>query len=197
MILLRPLQGSTWLALPQHQQAFTTRFGATGPVVVRLVDGADALGGVIARRVGRALWFDRPDRRVNMRQIKTLRDAIEAWSPAEDVRLPGLTPEWRRAYGAILDWRLGAPARKAATISQTDRDRLRAALQMGGGRLTSYVDRGDFWSVAWVDREGDAQVSAIGKDMTVIDSGICLSDEDEMFDLQSLAGVYAEREPWA
>ena len=197
MILIRPLSGSAWLALPQHQQAFTTRFGATDPVVVQLVDGADALGGIIARRVGRALWFDRSDRRANMRQIRILREAIEAWTPTEDLRLPGLTPEWRRAYGAIMDWRLGAPVREAKVLCQTDRDRLRAALHMGGGRLTSYVDRGDFWSVEWIDREGHAQVSAIRKDMTVLDSGICLSDEDELFDLQSLAGVFADREPWA
>lgn len=197
MILLRPVRGASWLALPQHQQAFTTRFGATGPVIVNLVDGADALGGVVARRVGRSLWFDRGDRRANMRQIRVLRDALEAWTPAEDLRLSGLTPEWRRAYGAILDGRLGAPARKTTTTAQGDRQRLRAALQMGGGRLVSFVDRGDFWSVEWIDRDGDAQVSAINKDLTVLDSGICLSDEDELFDLQSLAGVYAQREPWA
>lgn len=197
MILLRPLCGSAWLALPQHQQAFTTRFGATDPVVVQLVDGADALGGIIARRVGRTLWFDRTDRRANTRQIKTLRDALEAWMPAAGLRLPGLTPEWRRAYAAIMDWRLGAPVRSAKAVNQSDRQRLRSALRMGGGRLTSFVDRGAFWSVEWIDREGHAQVSAINKDMTVIDSGICLSDADEMFDLQSLAGVYAQREPWA
>ena len=35
MILIRPLRGSAWLALPQHQQAFTTRFAATDPVLTR------------------------------------------------------------------------------------------------------------------------------------------------------------------
>lgn len=195
LILVRRLRRSAWLAMPQHREAFVTRFGAAGPVVVQLVDGADQLSGVIARYIGGQFWFERVNRRAGARQITTLRAALHDWTETRALRLRGLTPEWRAAYDAALDWRLGAPARRAARIAQTDRDRLEHALRMGGGQLSSFLDRGDFWSVEWLDRDGFPQVSAISKtNLTVIDSGICLSGEDQNFDLHSLVGVYADAE---
>lgn len=195
LILIRRLRRSAWLARPQHAEAFATRFGAVGDVVVQLVDGADRLAGVIARYVGGQFWFERINRRAGARQISSLRAALSDWTDPRCLRIRGLTPEWRAAYSAALDWRLGAPTRRAARVAQGDRDRLEAALRMGGGQLSSFIDRGDVWTVEWLDRDGYPQVSAISKtDLTVIDSGICLSGEDENFDLHSLVGVYADAE---
>ena len=73
---------------------------------------------------------------------------------------------------------------------RSDEARLRGALRFGGGDLTSYRDRGDHWLVEWTTREGNQHTSAISKrDLTVVSAGICLSGEDEKFDLQSLVGV--------
>ena len=112
----------------------------------------------------------------------------------ELVRHKGLTPEAREAYRAVLE---GAQAATAAHAEVSAQRRLSAALSQGGGRLDGFVDRGAHWLVAWTDREGDAQSSAIRKhDLTVISAGICLSDLDADFDLQSLVGVVSGAEDW-
>lgn len=197
-ILIRALRRGAWLAMPLHREAFETRFGASTHVTVQLVDGADVLGVVQARAYGRAFWFDRENRRASPRRISQLRRALDDLVAPDELRMAGLTPEWRAAYSAAVDWRLGAPARRVARVVDRDRLRLDRALRMGGGRLNSFVDRGDFWSVEWLDRDGCPQVSAIAKhDLTVINSGICLDGHDEKFDLQSLVGIFADREPWA
>lgn len=75
--------------------------------------------------------------------------------------------------------------------------RLRDALRMGGGELSDFRDRGDFWQVEWTTRNGEHHTSAISKnDLTVISSGICLSGLDRDFDLQSLVGVIEARDNW-
>jgi hypothetical protein len=81
--------------------------------------------------------------------------------------------------------------------AQGDEGRLRDALHMGGGELREFRDRGEFWQVEWMTRNGDRHTSAISKgDLTVITSGICLSGYDRNFDLQSLVGVIEARDGW-
>jgi hypothetical protein len=77
---------------------------------------------------------------------------------------------------------------------RTDEQQLRDALQMGGGRLRTFRDRGEFWQVEWTTRDRERHTSAIAKgDLTVMSSGICLSGCDRDFDLQSLVGVIEAR----
>jgi hypothetical protein len=81
--------------------------------------------------------------------------------------------------------------------AQGDEGRLRDALHMGGGELREFRDRGEFWQVEWMTRNGDRHTSAISKgDLTVISSGICLSGYDRNFDLPSLVGVIEARDNW-
>jgi hypothetical protein len=55
---------------------------------------------------------------------------------------------------------------------------------------------GDQWMVEWSIEGSGRYTSYIAKsDLTVIDSGICLSGEDCLFDLQSLVGVMRSA-PW-
>ena len=84
----------------------------------------------------------------------------------------------------------GATVPDATTEEQRDERRLHEALQVGGGDLQGFTDRGDYWIVEWTTRGGSRHSSAISKDaLTVISSGICLSGYDRDFDLQSLVGV--------
>jgi hypothetical protein len=65
---------------------------------------------------------------------------------------------------------------------------------MAGGELKGFRDRGDYWTVEWTTRAGERQTSAISKrDLSVVSSGICLSDRDSDFDLTSLVGVIERR----
>jgi hypothetical protein len=87
--------------------------------------------------------------------------------------------------------------RRQRGSAQGDEGRLRDALHMGGGELREFRDRGEFWQVEWMTRNGDRHTSAISKgDLTVISSGICLSGYDRNFDLQSLVGVIEARDNW-
>lgn len=80
---------------------------------------------------------------------------------------------------------------------QNDETRLQDALQVGGGNLQNFRDRGDFWQIEWTTSTGEHHTSAISKDdLTVISSGICLSGYDQDFDLQSLVGVIERRDNW-
>ena len=87
--------------------------------------------------------------------------------------------------------------RRQRGSAQGDEGRLRDALHMGGGELREFRDRGEFWQVEWMTRNGERHTSAISKgDLTVISSGICLSGYDRNFDLQSLVGVIEARDNW-
>jgi hypothetical protein len=92
--------------------------------------------------------------------------------------------EEETAMGNFSDPQEETPARRG------DQARLDQALRMAGGSLHSYSDRGEYWLVEWMTRDGHRHTSAIGKeDLTVISSGVCLSGRDQDFDLQSLVGV--------
>ena len=106
------------------------------------------------------------------------------------LRVEGLTPEDRAAYALFME-----PS--GLLGSRREERRLRLALERGGGRLHAYHDRGDFWLVEWRTDDGELHSSAIRKgDLTVIGAGICLSDRDRDFDLQSLVGVVRDRPDW-
>jgi hypothetical protein len=103
-----------------------------------------------------------------------------------------MTPEMRTAYDLA-----GQQTTEFSALQQQRRDetRLRQALQMGGGELQGFRERSDSWLVEWTTTDGIRHTSAISKtDLTVISAGICLSGEDEKFDLQSLVGVVEKRD---
>ena len=50
-----------------------------------------------------------------------------------------------------------------------DEQRLRKALEMGGGELREFRDRQDYWTIGWTTANGEHHASAISKnDLTVI-----------------------------
>jgi hypothetical protein len=100
-----------------------------------------------------------------------------------------MTPEMRSLY-ELVTGRMEGFAQP-----QRDEKQLRQALQLGGGALQSFQDRGDYWTVNWTTADGMRHTSGILKtDLTVMSSGICLSGRDRDFDLQSLIGVIENQE---
>jgi hypothetical protein len=183
LILVRPLKGGSWLAYPANRGEFRQKFGDVKPVVVRLVSQARAFQHAVCRWDGQAFWFDKIDRSANPKVPAFMAKALKAFLSPNALRFSGLTPELREAYSLILN-------QVGELRVRCDEDRLRRALEVGGGSLESFVDRGDYFTTRWSTSDGEQYTSAIQKDsLSVMSAGICLDGEDAKFDLQSLVGV--------
>lgn len=183
LILVRPLRGASWLAYPANRGEFRYKYGEVKPVVVRLVSQVKAFQIAACRFDGQGFWFDKVDRAADPKVPGLMAKALRAFVAPAALRHPGLTPEFREAYELVLN-------QVGDLRVQTDEARLRRALEMGGGSLESFVDRGDYWTTQWTTSNGESHTSAIQKsDLTVMSAGICLDGEDAKFDLQSLVGV--------
>ena len=204
MKLLKPLRvrlalqlrGQTWLAYPANESDAEQRFKQAQPLLIHLVAEGAQFEQVIARTDGNAFFFEDTDRRNDPVIAQTLRGALVDNTPAAELRFEHLTPEMRTAYQLALQPYLPTTKRRRHNATEVlpepknDAERLQQALQVGGGSLEGYTDRGDYWTVEWTSRSGERHASAISKeDLTVISSGICLSGQDRDFDLQSLVGV--------
>lgn len=185
--LSSPLQRHTWLAYPASESDARQRGWTARPFAVHLVREAAAFDGVVARSDGRSWWFEELDRRSDPRVTDRLRRALSDLVAPDELRLPGLTPELRTAYALATQQDPGFEGMRA---QRSDEGRLRRALEVGGGELHGFVDRGDYWVVEWSTSEGDRHTSAISRDqLTVLSAGICLDERDRDFDLESLVGV--------
>lgn len=209
--LAYPLRSLTWLAYPINESDMQQRLGMVKPVPVHLVSEGAAFEPIIARFDGTAFWFDEIDRRAEPQPTEQLREQLEHVTLPDQVRFAGMTPEMLTVYELVLQQTPAYQQREqhrrqareagraegaggAGEAERTDEQQLRDALQMGGGRLRTFRDRGEFWQVEWTTRDGERHTSAIAKgDLTVMSSGICLSGCDRDFDLQSLVGVIEAR----
>jgi hypothetical protein len=190
------LRGGTWIAYPANESDVRQRFPSqeVRPVPVHLVTDGHEFEQVVARHLGGSWWFEELDRRAPPQEAESLREAWRSGVVPEELKLKGLTPEMRACYSLVFrrgtlgrERRLRKEQRRRGSM---DEARLRGALRFGGGELRDFRDRGDYWLVEWATRGGGLHTSAIAKhDLTVISAGICLSGEDQKFDLQSLVGV--------
>lgn len=183
------LQNQTWLAYPVNEGDMGQRFKTVKPVPVHLVTEEVPFEQITARWFGSGCWFEDIDRRADPDITEKLQTALKELTPVEALRFAGMTPEMRSLYELVTAQIEGFAQ------PQQDAKRLQQALQLGGGALQSFQDRGDYWTVDWTTADGMRHTSAIGKtDLTVMSSGICLSGRDTDFDLQSLVGVIENQE---
>ncbi len=185
--LVSPLQRRTWVAYPAAESDARQRGWRARPFAVHLVGEASAFDRVVARHDGRSWWFEEQDRRSDPRTADRLREALGDGVAPDDLRVPGLTPELRTAYTLAARKDEGL---EAVRVQRSDEERLRRALEVGGGELHGFVDHGDYWTVDWSTGEGTRHTSAISREqLTVLSAGICLDERDPDFDLESLVGV--------
>jgi hypothetical protein len=180
----------TWLAGPAQQG--DRRIKVEGPVSLRLTEtGLERFETVIARFDGYAFWYERRDPSRDPSIAAYLREQIGKAvtgglpSKVEDLHKHGLSLEERQAYEIVR-----------SLIEQAARDkdeqRLFEALDHAGGSLSSYLKRGEVYVVRYTV-DGVEHVSTINQDdLTVVSAGICLSGQDQHFDLASLVGVLRE-----
>jgi hypothetical protein len=176
-----------WLALPAHRA--DARLQIEGLIPVRLVEEAQLFEVIETRFDGSQFWYAAPDSRWDPGMANYLRQELDRLTPPEKLERSGLTAEERAAY-ALAFW----PRYEATEEARRSREerRLRDALTHAGAELTAYVERQDVYTVTF-EVDGQRHVSAVAKkDLSVRVAGICLSGEDEHFDLQSLVGVIRE-----
>ncbi|MBD2451203.1 hypothetical protein H6G76_29550 [Nostoc sp. FACHB-152] len=187
--LAHQLRGQTWLAYPINEVDMRQRLQVVKPIAVHLVTEGVVFEQIIARWNGQSCWFEEVDRRADPAIVETLQSALLRLIPVAELQFKGITPEIRTVY------ELATGRIEGFNPTKQDERRLRKALQMGGGELQQFQDRGDYWTVDWTTSDGVRHSSAIAKtDLTVISSGICLSGYDRNFDLQSLVGVIEQQE---
>lgn len=185
-LLAAARQGRSWLALPA---TLDRRFKLDGPAPVELAgEGLEPFDHLIARFDGRRFWFERRDDQRDPVLAAYLRQALASGTPPGELRKKGLSAEERAAYA----WVAGALAEDGRA---GDERRLEAALRHSGALLTSFVERGEVYTVTYAV-DGEQHASMVRKDdLTVVTSGICLSGRDADFDLASLVGVLREADP--
>jgi hypothetical protein len=179
--------GGTWLTLPASRG--DARFDADGMVPVALAEEAELFDTALARFDGSRFWFDEVDGRADPGAAAYLREELGRMTEPRRVGRPGLTAEQREAYAAVH-------ARRTVRVKEDARAagerRLREALTHAGAQLRDYAERGDVYSVTYTV-DGQRHTSVVRKsDLGVQTAGICLSGQDQKFDLHSLVGVLRE-----
>ena len=179
------VRGQTWKAVQAAQPG-----GGSGnvTVLVHLVDRARRFDGVVGRFDGAQWWFQGLDRRSDPRVAEHLRRADRAAVAPEALRVAGLSPAHRAAYGL---------ARQRVRRADPTLHRLRRALGISGSVLESYREQGDALVVDWRTPDGERHTAAVAReDLSVLDAGICLDGRDRDFDLAALVGVVRARPNW-
>ncbi|MCB0711582.1 MAG: hypothetical protein KDD67_04545 [Ignavibacteriae bacterium] len=192
--LATQLNSSTWLAYPVNESDMRRRFGLAKPLPIHLVSEGEIFDQVVGGWDGANLWFREVDRRDDPLRAIYLRTALKGEVVPQNLKVKGLTPEEKTAYGIAFN---------QSEQSRIERERVSGerkvqdALRRAGGSLERLKDRKNYWLVEWKTSSGEVHTSAINKsDLTVIGAGICLSGRDRTFDLQSLVGVVEERPDW-
>jgi hypothetical protein len=138
---------------------------------------------VVTRFDGQKFWYDRTDR-LNAISATSMRADLEA--ERESPSAASIPKTSRRAYqiayAAFLDGK-----------RDRNEERLKAAVERAGAAYKSYSENPDHFVVEF-EVLGERIRSVVDKtsDLNVVASGICLSGQDEVFDIQSLVSVIAE-----
>jgi hypothetical protein len=176
-----------WLGLPAHRA--DGRLRIDGMVPVRLVEEPERFAVIQTRFDGAQFWYAGPEPRWDPATAAYLRQALEALVKPDQLDRPGLSAEEREAYRANYDIRYetSEEARRSR-----EEQRLRQTLAAAGAEFKDCRERGDVFTVTY-EVDGQRHVSAVARtDLSVQVAGICLSGQDENFDLQSLVGVIRE-----
>lgn len=172
-----------WWALPA-QHSDTQRL-TNDLVPVLLASEVQVFDTVRARWDGARLFCEGRNPRRNPSIAAYLRKSLAENRKVEALEKPTLTPQEKLAY----EWQLLLRERDR---KDTTEDRLRRAIAHADGKFQGFVERKDAYAVTF-SVDGRAHTATINKgDLSVMLAGICLSGEDQKFDLASLVGVIRE-----
>ena len=160
-----------------------------GQAPVELAPDIGQFESIIARYEGQRLWFDRVDPRGNAATAAYLRAALERLDEPSTLVRRGLTAAERLAYTWAYQQQATALTREAHASSELRR---RGARAHSEALLTEFVETNDAFRVTF-NFEGGGHTAPVDRDdLMVRSAGICLSGQDQKFDLGSLVGVLRE-----
>lgn len=166
------------------------RFDGAGPVEVRLTETCNLFDTLLARFDGTQFWFEAINPRADAAAASYLRRELADMTDPAALSRPGLTAGQREAYARLHERRL---ADVRADSMHRGELRFKSALHHVGAALRDFTEDGNASRVTYTI-EGRRHTSIVGKhDLNVRSAGICLSGQDEEFDLNSLVGVVRER----
>ncbi len=182
--LLLLARGDTeWSAVQAH--AGDRRFRIDGAVPVHLAVGVEPFEQIVARYDGATFLFQEVDRRRSPAIAAYLRESLRSGISPDELRKPTLTAEEKEAYRRVFE------ALEEAKHNRVE-IKLGDALSRADAALQSYIEREDAFTVSF-SADGRTHRATVRKDdLTVISAGLCLSGQDQRFDLQSLVGVIQE-----
>jgi hypothetical protein len=210
LILCRQSRG-TWYGSAASFGDHRIQLEGLAPIL--LVEEAQPLETALVRFDGNSFWFEEIDPRQDPGTPPYLRAALNDRTLPEQLARKGLTAEQCAAY-ELLHWELTRPESAEADPPEPQtnakhrrrsrrgqeppvevdpiRARLQENLSHAGARLVDYLERGDSFRVTYLVG-GARYTSSVAKhDLSVQVAGICLSGEDQKFDLASLVGVLNE-----
>lgn len=176
-IVVTYLHGGTWLGIPAAAPAKGIRVEGWVPIALgkelRLFQTA------VVRFDGALFLLESTERPA---EAQYLRDELRKGTPETGLARKGLTPPERGAYAFQQE------LEKERSKSAEER-RLEQALKTAGAELQDFREKDGAFTVNW-KVDGRPYTSIVARsDLTVISSGVCLSDQDSDFDLTSLVGV--------
>ncbi len=191
------------------------RINIEGMAPLQMAEEVQLFDCVRTRYDGSQLWFDELDIRHDPGASAYLRSELGNRTNPEDLSRRGLTAEERAAY-ELNYWEMVQLSESGEEENQPGRNplhrrrsrrprrgeqqpdldlvshRLRESLSHAGAQLIDYLERADSFRVRY-SVQGRQYTSSVNKDdLTVQVAGICLSGEDQKFDLGSLVGVLHE-----
>jgi len=197
--------GSSWYGSAASFGDARVRIEGLAPV--HLAEEVQLFDCVCTRYDGSRFWFEELDLRHDPAASSYLRSSLNERTEPADLNRPGLTAEERAAY-ELNYWQLVRPAgaadgggpnprgrrRRGDNSPESDvvGQRLRESLSHAGAQLVDYLERADSFRVTFTVGNRSYTSSVDKDDLTVQVAGICLSGEDQKFDLGSLVGVLRE-----
>ncbi len=182
-LVLTEKRADGWWALAA--EGSDTRFRLDGLVPVLLPGEVQVFDTVRARWDGSRFFVEGRNPRRSPSIAAYLRESLQEGRKPDDLRKASLTPQERLAY----EWQL--LLREQEQRDSTE-ERLKAAVNHANGKFRGFVERKDVYAVTFTV-DGETHTATVRKnDLSVMLAGICLSGEDEKFDLTSLVGVIRE-----
>lgn len=182
-LLLLTRGEAEWPAV--QAQAGDARFRIDGAVPVHLAVGVEPFERIVARYDGARFLFQEVDRRRSPAIAAYLREALRSGISPDRLRKPTLTAEEKEAYRRVFE-ALEEAKRSRVEIKLGD------ALSRADAVLQSYIEHEDAYTVSFSANGRTHRATVRKDDLTVVSAGLCLSGQDQRFDLQSLVGVIQE-----